>query len=100
MKLTIDKTYHPEYGGHVYQPRVDGESHNFGFWIEPFVTEKEAKAFLRGVSHGVKLGEAKLEALEKAARNAVKMFVDGSVEEEDEAMLALEKLLPLEVKDG
>ena len=64
MKLTIDKVYHPEYGAHVYQPRVDGESHKFGMWIEPFVTEKEAKAFLLGVSHGVKLAELKAEEVD------------------------------------
>ena len=45
----IDKTYHPEYGGYVYQPRI----HGYDKFIEPFVTEKEASAFLDGWKKGV-----------------------------------------------
>ena len=98
MKLTIDKTYHPEYGAHVYQPRVDGESHKFGMWIEPFVTEKEAKAFLLGVSHGVKLGEAKLEALEKENAD-LKVSIERIVENVIEQYAgAVEKALPKQEK--
>lgn len=45
--MKIEKCYHPEYGGYVYQPRVK----EIDAFIEPYVTEKEAKAFLNGVKH-------------------------------------------------
>lgn len=44
-ELSIDVCYHPEYGGDVYQPRVPG----YKKFIEPYVTAKEARAYLRGV---------------------------------------------------
>lgn len=43
------RTYHPEFGADVYQPMVkDNPATKF---IEPYVTEKEAKAFLEGVQY-------------------------------------------------
>lgn len=46
----INKTYHPEYGDYVYQPRLlmpDGEYKWMSF-IEPFVTLDEAEAYVKG----------------------------------------------------
>ena len=44
-ELSIDRCYHHEYGGYVYQIR------GYRSWVEPFVTEKEAQAFLKGVEY-------------------------------------------------
>ncbi len=42
--MDYKKTYHPEFGGYVYQPNVP----QITKWVEPFVTEKEAQAFIKG----------------------------------------------------
>jgi hypothetical protein len=58
-ELTYDKCYHSEFGGYVYQIR------NYrGFWLEPFVTEREAKAFIKGVKYAeTQLGSEAREAV-------------------------------------
>lgn len=42
---SVHKGYHHEYGGYVWQPRIQGQ----GRWIEPHTTERAAWAFLEGV---------------------------------------------------
>ena len=45
--MTVEETHHPEFGSSVFQPRVAG----FDKFIEPYVYEREAWAFLDGVSY-------------------------------------------------
>jgi hypothetical protein len=47
---TIQHTYHPEFGGMVYQP----DHPSIKKFIEPYKTEDEAKAFLEGLAAGEK----------------------------------------------
>ena len=47
-QMTYEKCFHSEYGGYVYQIKGYRE------WVEPFVTEKEAQAFLQGVAYAEK----------------------------------------------
>lgn len=42
------RTYHPEFGRHVFQL----EQSEFG-WIEPFPTERECHAFIEGYLRGL-----------------------------------------------
>ena len=44
--LSLRKTYHHEYGGHVYQPTAP-----VGRFIEPYVLQSEAMAYLECVLH-------------------------------------------------
>lgn len=46
----ITRPYHPEYGNYVYQPEYPGVT----LWMEPYVTEKEAQAFIEGLELGRK----------------------------------------------
>ena len=46
---TIDKCYHPEYGGYVYQPRIPSEKGEWQMFIEPYVKWEQAYAFIEGV---------------------------------------------------
>ena len=53
--MGIYRTFHPEFGRDVYQPAVDGEER----FIEPYTTEKEAYAYLKGYQFAMKLREEK-----------------------------------------
>lgn len=46
--MGIYVAFHPEYGGDVYQPNIDGVD----TFIEPYTTQKEAYAFLKGFQFG------------------------------------------------
>ena len=48
MTQRIDKTYHPEYGGYVFQPKPPEWPDK---WAEPYVTEREARAFMDGYNY-------------------------------------------------
>ena len=43
--LEVERRWHPEYQGYVWQPIVPGATQ----FIEPYVHKAEAKAFIKGV---------------------------------------------------
>jgi len=52
--LGLIKVYHPEFGGYVYQPIAPQVDRLF---IEPYVLQVEAMAYLDGVLHMTKAGK-------------------------------------------
>ena len=64
MQLSIRKNYMHEFGGYVYQVTPSGGSVYTPF-IEPFVRESEAKAFIAGFEYAQTINQQEVVKYEK-----------------------------------